>query len=107
MGPQRRTKWTKLGPKGCPKSQDERKSKEMKNIEKPFVFVGFSRFWDSQLGLFWGQDGSVEVQVASCWGMLARFGSFWTSLEALGVHLGDVGAISGGLAPNMGCQLRG
>ena len=35
-------------------------------------------------GLFWGQDGSGEVQVVSCWGMLARFGSFWILLEALG-----------------------
>ncbi len=36
---QRRPKWIKMGSKDCLKGQDEQKSRNMKNVEKPIVFI--------------------------------------------------------------------
>ena len=65
-GSPKASKMDQDGPKECPKAQNERKSEKLKIIEKPIVFIAFLKSWGSQMGSCWAQDGSVEVQVASC-----------------------------------------
>ena len=66
MRPPKASKMDQDGAKESPKAPDERKRWKMQIIEKPLVFIAFLRSWGSQLGSCWAQDGSVEVQVASC-----------------------------------------
>ena len=72
--------WPQVGPKLAQDEPMERKCRKLKNIEKPLVFVGFLSLWGSKLGPCRGQDGSVEVILASCW---PKLGPRWGMLSEL------------------------
>ena len=71
-------------------------------------FYVFFEVLGLQVGVMLGEDGSVEVQVASCWvklgprwGMLVHVGPWWLMLGRLGLTWRDLGAILRDLGANM------